>query len=233
MTREEALARTEESDFLYYHSEWLNDTEVVLSHLIKNPMASAYIKYKPIVNNKDYILQYIDICPTSAIDCASNELKKDKEVIEKAISRSESTFQYFLCETKSDEEFVLSVIDQIDFDYVDSRIKKNKDFIKRIVKAGKFTRNIYFYMDKNMLKGDIEFLKEILEFYGGALECFPDYMRNDKELVLKAVRNRGGALQYASDRLKKDKEVVLAAIKQNKYACNYSLLEGYKILMKS
>lgn len=54
-----------------------------------------------------------------------------------------------------------------------------------------------------------------------SLKFAPDFICDDKELVLFRVNQDGLELKYASESLQGDKEVVFAAINQNRLALQY------------
>lgn len=58
---------------------------------------------------------------------------------------------------------------------------------------------------------------------GYALECVPDALRDDKEIVLASVTNKGWALKFASEKLRGDEKVVRVVVANDNDALQYAL----------
>ena len=72
------------------------------------------------------------------------------------------------------------------------------------------------------LKGNADFVRDIVAGDGRALCHASPQLRQDKGLVLVAVVQNGRALEYAVTSLRRDKEVVLAAVVENGFALRHA-----------
>ena len=125
----------------------------------------------------------------AALQYASEELKKDKDVVMVAVAQNGLALEYASDELKNDKEVVMAAVTQkgLALQYASAELKNDKEVVLAAVA-------------QNVL----------------ALKYASDDLKNnDKDVVMAAVAQDGYALQYASDELKKDKEVVLAAELKN------------------
>jgi hypothetical protein len=67
------------------------------------------------------------------------------------------------------------------------------------------------YASEN-LRGDKDFMLDIISKYGDALKYASTDLKNDKDIVISAVSNDGNALKFASTDLKNDKEIAFSAV---------------------
>lgn len=81
--------------------------------------------------------------------------------------------------------------------------------------------SIFQYFDESM-RGDKEFVLDVVKKDGMALEFVTNNLKADRDVVLAAVRQNGYALQFAAESLKADKGIILEAVKQNGYALQYA-----------
>ena len=72
------------------------------------------------------------------------------------------------------------------------------------------------------LKGNHEFVLEVVGQNGAELQYALNGLRGDREVVLAAVGQNGAALQYALNGLRGDCEAVLAAVAQDGSALQYA-----------
>lgn len=115
----------------------------------------------------------------------------------------------------------ISIIDQMNSLWNTFTVLKNdKNFIKTVFNnysPGAYPSLAFrslLYIDDN-LKGDRDFVLEIIERNGFALKCFNERFLKDKEIVLKAVSNNGDVLKIVPEDLRKDRDVVKTAVNNN------------------
>lgn len=71
------------------------------------------------------------------------------------------------------------------------------------------------------LRGDKDFMLEVLKRNGRALKYASDKLKCDRDVVMEAVKQNGMALKYANMRYASDKEIVLAAVRRNGCALSF------------
>ena len=137
----------------------------------------------------------------------SDELKKDKEFMEKTLKYN-LNFLYFFPE----------------------QLLNNRDYIKElIIGRGEIIKPLNL-RTSNKYKDDKEIALNALSYpteeykedpiyanYGG-LDSFSDRLKDDKDVVLASVRIKPASFKFASDRLKNDKDFIRECIQTiNKY----------------
>jgi len=128
---------------------------------------------------------------------ASDELRKDKEVVLAAYKRDSHSFSHADVSLKKDRSFILSALkyEYMIFDHADKSLKTDKFFI---LEALEVNPQIPMYLQS----GDNDF-------------------NTHKDIVLLAITKDPSALNYASHKLRVDKEFIINALKINKETYNY------------
>jgi len=167
------------------------------------------------VNDNGYMLQYV-----------SNNLKKDYDVVLKAISNRISSIEY------ANKNTVLRVLKDCPENIHNQELCLDKfEFDKDVVLAlvrcvGDFYREVeQFHDDPDVT---LSALRTAIRTASEIGECVLDYTYNsllkDKDFALDAVKINAYALGYFSDDIKNDKDVVLEAVKQNGFVIELATL---------
>ena len=143
---------------------------------------------------KTAVQQYV-----AALQYASNNLKKDREIVKTAIQQDARSIAYVHIDLLNDELFWLNCIEinHHTFKYLLSKFH-NEAFYDRIIQSQSI---------------NVDVTRKILKYHGRALRLASDEVKDNEELVSIAVESDGCALKYASDRLKRDCDLLPRALK--------------------
>ena len=205
--------KNKKNDFLYlYFDRWKkSDPNMISKSFIKEFKDMGNNLQTNIANDKDFFLQAINQHGLAlALEVASDELKKDKELVLVAIKQ-----------------------DGLALEFASNKLKEDKDFIFSVVKQNRLA--LKFASDK--LKEDKDFIFSVVKQDGLALKFASDELKKNYDIILAAVIQNGRALEYASNELKKNYDIILAAVKQNGQALNYAdltlLIDEQKLTVQS
>lgn len=141
----------------------------------------------------------------------------------------EDIIKYLPMKFRNDEDIMFEAIkkDYDSFKYVGSKLKTNKDFLKKIVEEipeiFSLLKEEKDFSRKLSYLGILDELKEIaIKKDGSILEYLDEKDKKNKKIVLEAVKNTGWALEYANDKLKDDEEVVKEAVKNDGIAIKFA-----------
>merc|ERR1712130_380850 len=126
----------------------------------------------------------------AALQYASNDLKKDLEIVKLAVKQDARSIFYAHRDLRNDEMFLLNCIESNyhTFKYLFTKFR-NEAFYDRIIQIQSI---------------NVDVARKILTCYGKALRLASDELKDNEELVSIAVESDGCALKYASNRLKRD-----------------------------
>lgn len=187
------------------------------------------------INNKDLAFEVlVEGYNIEILDYINDDLKKDKELMFKALQNNIEAYKDLDSNLKEDKEFskkiyqdkkiMLEGVKNLSWSLKNAsdELKKDRDFILEVVKI---SGDLLSYASKE-LKDDREVvLAAVSNGRGTPLRFASERLRDDKEIVLEAVKNDSHVLPsllYASERLKNDKEVVLASVKANSATLKYA-----------
>lgn len=126
---------------------------------------------------------------------ASNEIRKDKEIIKKIIEDQPKAIEF-----------------------ADESLLNNLEIAKLSIL--KIPNMLKFF--KESIRNDFNIVLEAVKKDGWCLEYASENLKNNPEIVSKAVADTGYALRYASEDLKKNKEIVLSAVHQDGNALEFA-----------
>ena len=115
----------------------------------------------------------------------TKELRGDREIVMKALSKRGRALEFATEELKGDREIVMAAV-------------------------SKHGTALEFAAEE--LKGDREIVMTAVSQNGFALECATEELQADREIVMTAVSHVGIALQYATKDLKEDEEMLQHAL---------------------
>lgn len=192
-------------DSLEYASpELRNDPDVVLEAVRNSPRSIRYASTE-LRNDRDFVVRAMIWKGKTSADLAkwlpTLELREDREFMLRAAARNSAALQFASKELRSDPRIVLAAIETS--------------------RPWSFHPLQHAPME---LQFDRDFLLAVAQTKGGVreLECAPEYIWNDRDVVLAAVKNDAAALKHASGRLRGDREIVLAAVQNCGYALQYA-----------
>ena len=126
-----------------------------------------------------------------ALEYASEELQKDREVVLTAVTQDGKAMQFASRDFWRDREFVLAVAAVQSFVTEKRKHRSNKVLFMKYVSVE--------------LRADRELVMAAVAQDGLALEYASEKLRADREVVWAAVMRDGHALEYASEKLRADR----------------------------
>ncbi len=144
----------------------------------------------------------------------------DIEIVMTAVQQNGAALQYASNELKRNKQIVLAAVSQ--HDLVMNLSKKQFFYIDSVRKHIAGSALKYAFPD---LQQDKEVVLAAVTANGMALDYASTDLKQDKEIVLAAVTANGMALDYASTNLQQDEEVVLAAVAQDGNALTYASVD--------
>lgn len=161
---------------------------------------------------------------------ASEELKKDREIIESTLTQKhlqygslqDELYKEYSNKTEFKNMCLLANSKSI-FEFVSKEFRNDKDIV---LTEAMITPQSLFYASDD-IKNDRKIVLQVMDSWAvGANEMAVKFagkeLQNDKSFMLEAVRRNGINLQYASEELRNDDELVLTAAKNNVYALHYA-----------
>ncbi|KAG2393721.1 hypothetical protein C9374_007252 [Naegleria lovaniensis] len=192
--------------------------------LEKSKQKSSTLKYatEELKKNKEIVIEAVKQNGSTLIH-AAEELKKDKEIVLEAVKQNGSALEYAAEELKKDKQFILEAVKQKSSTliYAAEELKKDKEIVFEAVKQD----GTALEYAAEELKKDKQFILEVVKQDGVALGYAAEELKKDKEIVFEAVKRNGISLEYAAKELKKDKEIVFEAVKQDGTALEYAAEE--------
>jgi hypothetical protein len=209
----------------YDSSERDYEKEFITKHKIEKPQ---FLKIVRILKNKNKAV------PINLLLNASEEIKKDKDLVIKSVLISKSSYKHASPHLQKDMDVIDAFIKNPNFNGND--IKQidgyNKDIALRIVKKHPWIfASTQFTQDKDVI---LEAMKRKEYIHHSILPYIPDHMKEDKDikavlesksvehfskkdndnkpLIMKSVK-KWNKFEFVSKRLQNDKDVVMAALK--------------------
>ena len=140
------------------------------------------------------------------------EYKGERKTLLINIEHSDASFLEDASEDlKKDRKFILKAVklNGLALEFADDSLRKDKEVVLTAMKENPramMDADDSLMTDKEIVLMGFNYDVELLDFAA-------DSLKKDKEFILKLVKIDGYALEFADDSLKKDKEVVLEAIK--------------------
>jgi hypothetical protein len=169
---------TEEQTAFIREKSWWNREEVPNEWFSSPAFITEIVK-----NDKDWF------------QLASNEIRKDKEIVKKIIQEQPRAIEF-----------------------VDESLLNNLDIAKLSIRE--IASMLKFFKDP--VNNDYDIVLEAVQKDGWCLEYASENLKNNFEIVSKAVADTGYALQFASEDLKKNKGIVLTAVSQDGNALEFA-----------
>ena len=154
---------------------------------------------KTSINNKDELMRFLKK-GNIVLKFASDDLKKDREVVLEAIKHGGAQIQYASEDLRADKTLGLLAVQ-------------------------KYGRALQYLSED--LRKDRQIVLEAIKNNGCALEYAHEDLKKDKELILEAIKNRKSALKYADEQTVLDKDFFATVYGDNEIVHNY--LESQQI----
>ena len=208
-------------DALNYHNScdyYIYDIEIV-SKAISNLKKRSRFNISHIPDYQIIVLEAIKQ-NGFALQFASPEMKKQKEVVIPAVQQNGLALQFADPDLQDDIEVVKAAVQQngLALHYASTRLKMAKCIVHMAVSDnGEALQFAAPY-----LKDDIDIVKAAVSKTGKAYIYASRSMRNIPEIALAAIPNYGCALGYANCQIQNDRNVVLKAVENDGLALEYA-----------
>lgn len=220
--------------------------DFALTEVRKNPIKLKYVSDN-LKSDKELILAAVREMPSSLKE-AGQDMQNDKEVVLAALesgSQASQAWMYVASELKNDRDVILKLVSRdgwqlkslpnnwtADRDVVLAAVQNTGSALQFAAEHLQNDRSVALlgvcktasaiqHISKDLL-ADRTFWMAALEQNGEALKYGSDEVKSDKELVSVAVQQNGCALRHAADSLRENVDVVRKAVEQHPYAINYA-----------
>ena len=194
---------------------------------------SVEMKYKLFNSSGIFMLAAVTKNGTS-LQCASDELKIDKEIVVAAVAQDGVAWEYASDELRNDKEIVMAAVAQNGhaLGYASDELRNDKEIaMAAMTQLGKayeaYDGNPNFYEGydghcllksvSKELQNDLDLVQHAIKMNGCLeLEFASEAIRNNRTFMLQLIQNNiFVAFYHAGDALKNDKELVLLVLKQD------------------
>lgn len=190
----------------------VNDPEIVkLAKGIIFEYPELYKSVPLILDDKELILDLIEITNGDVYYYLSNEFKNDLEILEAALKKNEDVCYYVNVDDPNVLDFIKNHVMEypIFISRVPNLITDKESALKLIHYRDGF---IYSYLPDD-LKNDFDICSAVLEFSARKIFDFPSTMPDFKKLVIKALEKDGTIILSISSVITLDEDIVISAIK--------------------
>mmetsp|Transcript_54305 Transcript_54305/g.129411 ORF Transcript_54305/g.129411 Transcript_54305/m.129411 type:complete len:283 (+) Transcript_54305:91-939(+) len=144
-----------------------------------------------------------------ALAHASQEVRDDREIIEKAVQSHWEALQYASEKLRGNRDFILQVASRewAALGFATQELKQDRDFILSVVSNNWLT---LAHAAKH-LRDDREIITRAVAQHWEALRYASERLRADRAVVMMALAHSGKALEFAADELLEDTAFVAAA----------------------
>jgi hypothetical protein len=205
--------------FEYVSDRFKDNVEYILKMIDENPHLVRYISLRLQVN-RIIISKAVEL-DASVFQFIPEHFKADREIALASIDYIDGSALYHIPESVfEDEEFVHQALIKCYhiLNFLPERYRTDADLIRPYIR-----RNGLLYMHlSEELKRLEEFMKyAVLADPDFLFETMPEFIRGNKDFVLEVVARNGLALQYAAEYLKNDVDIAIEAILNNGFSYKY------------
>ncbi|MEE3342774.1 MAG: DUF4116 domain-containing protein [Bacilli bacterium] len=202
----------------------IDDKNIILDAIKQNVYVFSIYASDNLKKDKEVVLEAIKI-KGNLLKSVDESFKKDRDVVLAAVQNSGFFLRYADDSLKKDKDFILELVKNVNQDIIwlaDDSLRKDKDFILTLINDYHFG-DILKHLDDSFKKDKEVVLAAIKnDTTGTVFYKIDESLKKDRDVVLEAVKKNGSLLDDLIDSFKKDKEIVLAAIKQNSYSIEYA-----------
>ena len=148
------------------------------------------------------------------LEHASNDLKKDKKIVLRAVQNDGLALQFADEKLKKDEEVVKAAVkdDGYSLEFADPSLKKNKEIVLASLPTTSSGLSSSFEFADMSLKNDKKFILKVIAAGGAPLQYVDKKLTKDVDIVTSSIKKNGTELEHADDNFKKDISHVIAAL---------------------
>ena len=198
----------------YVPKEFINDVEVI-SAAVKAGWSLDKVP-EGLKEDKNILMAGVQNDPRS-YEKLSDEQKNDEEILLAAMESKKggsfyTPFKFASDELKSNKALVLKVLSKSgnSLEHVSDELKKNKEVVLEAAKQSGYSLQ---HADENFLQ-DREIVMYAAR--DGASNYIDSSFKNDEEICLSLIKKNASSIFWCDDSLKKDKAFMIKAIEQNK-----------------
>ena len=199
----------------YVPKEFINDVEVI-SAAVKAGWSLDKVP-EGLKEDKNILMAGVQNDPRS-YEKLSDEQKNDEEILLAAMESKKggsfyTPFKFASAELKSNKSLVLKVLSKsgVSLEHVSDELKEDKEVV---LEAAKQTGYSLQYADENFRK-DKEII--LYAARDGASNYIDSSFKNDQEICLSLIKKNASNIFWCDESLKKDKAFMIKAIEQNKF----------------
>jgi endonuclease/exonuclease/phosphatase family metal-dependent hydrolase len=220
---------------LQYANINLQGNKDIVFNAVNNNADSINFASVELKSDPDIILETIkDRDYSSLLEKASDELKKNKDYILKAVEQNGKSILFADIKFKDDKDVILKACiryyDALSYSSISDNL--NKDLVLRLIK--KDPKLIYKIASNEL---DKNYVLKVVEQNGLVLSHLDSPYKYDKNIIFKAVTHIGTAILDGSNILNINKNIILKALEQGKYMVyinlNINLQKDKDIILKT
>lgn len=185
--KELALKLVKMNSFIFnkFCTELKNDEDIALV-AVSEATCSFKCLSKSLQNNRNIVIASIDKC-SSNLRFVNDVFKDDDEIVNLAISKHVNNIGYASDRFKNNKSLAMALLEKNGniVNVLSNNLKKDKDIITKAVSSGYSLQYVYepFLHDRNIIKIAVSNRIDEISFV-------PDYLKNDKEIILASFRNK-------------------------------------------
>lgn len=149
----------------------------------------------------DFLIRSCNTYSYTFLYLAKDILRDDKELLGIAAKRDTMALRFANEDIQNDEEFILSLKEDIDLEFVSERLADHKEIVMNALRSSSSSEPQFQYVSAR-LQDDKEVVLEALKKDVNAIEYAGERMCDDVEVMTFVVSQDLNAIIYASDRIK-------------------------------
>lgn len=223
-------------DLLSLDDKYKNDKELIYIAYQINGDILRYV-CKDLLNNKEFILKgisYYKFNCSNIFTYISDELKKDKDIINNFVENDPGSFEYLSADCKLNKELILKSINQknnydaYSLNYINNELRNDKNFM---ISCININCNTYHYVSDNLkYDKDIGLAAVINGFHYNILH---NTIKYDSNILLEALKTRKASKfkEYTTIELQTDVNFIYKAVTNNPLVIKFidkNILENNK-----
>lgn len=192
------------------------------SFLLENPNIFSNFITPEVAKDVDLITIALSYDPY-VLELASDDIKNNREVVEKTISSAGFTLQYASPILQNDKSLVLLAVqkDGRAFEFASETLRNDREVAYAAIQSNGSALKFV----SPQLTEDNELCSMAVEFNALCLQYTNFSFKDNEQNVLNAIKNNSEVFGFASERLRNNRETVLAAISQHGHLLQYAGLE--------
>lgn len=186
------------------------DREAVLASILSKDVESLNDAPEAAKRDKEIVSRAVEKCGLN-IKHASDDLKDDDDIAEKAFAQNPAAFSFFSPRIRKDKAWCIRACQgcYLNFlDGVDDSLKGDED----VVRAAIQNRPTVIRAASDVIKNNKDLLINLLAGYGVSIfiNGASDELKEDKEFILRAIGICSKVFEHISETLKEDQDIIEA-----------------------